>query len=392
MIIESLLDTDLYKFTMQQAAWHRVGHAVAEYEFKNRSQDIDLRPFAEEIREEIRYVGTLALTTTEAEFLSSLRYIQPDYVEILQRSTLDPGQVIVDDQGEELRISVHGYWWQSILWEVPILAIVNEVYFRNTQPEAPSKGEGERRLYEKIAQIRAADMPLRLIEFGTRRRYSHSWQKFVVETLKREVPDALIGTSNVALAHQLNLKPFGTMAHEFLQAGQAFAPLPDFQKWALEQWMQEYRGDLGIALSDVVGMDAFLRDFDLLFTKAYDGARHDSGDPVEWGEKLLTHYANCGVDARTKSMVFSDGLTIPRCIELARRFEGRIRTSFGIGTNLTNDLGFPALQIVLKMVRCNNRPVAKLSDSPGKAMAVDPVYVAYLRSVFGREDKGIVRE
>ena len=391
MIIESLLDTDLYKFTMQQVAWHRFSHAWAEYEFKNRSDSIDLRPFAEEIRAEIDHVGTLSLTDAEAAFLQDLRFIRPDYVEILRCTSMDPKQVTVESHDDGLHIQVAGYWWQAILWEVPILAIVNEVYFRNTQPNAPQAGEGERRLQKKIAQIRASDTPLRITEFGTRRRYSRAWQRFVVETLKHEVPDVLIGTSNVHLALELGLKPFGTMAHEFLQAGQAFAPLPDFQKWALEQWMQEYRGDLGIALSDIVGMDAFLRDFDLLFTKAYDGARHDSGDPVEWGEKLIAHYEKMNVDARTKTMVFSDGLTIPRCIELSQRFDSRIRTLFGVGTNLTNDLGFPALQIVLKMVRCNGRPVAKLSDSPGKAMAVDPVFVAYLRDVFGREDKGIAR-
>ncbi len=198
----------------------------------------------------------------------------------------------------------------------------------------------------------------------------------------QEVPGFMGGTSNVGQARRLALAPFGTMAHEFLQAFQAFAPLPDFQKQALETWMQEYRGDLGIALSDIVGMNAFFRDFDRLFSKAYDGARHDSGDPYQWGERLIAHYEQFGIDPRAKFAVFSDGLDMPRALALARHFGGRIRTSFGVGTNLTNDLGFPALNIVLKMTRCNNQPVAKLSDSEGKLMASDPVFTSYLRQTF----------
>ena len=189
-----------------------------------------------------------------------------------------------------------------------------------------------------------------------------------------------MGTSNVSLAHQLALKPFGTMAHEFLQAGQALAHPLDSQKFMLEQWMQEYRGDLGIALSDIFGFDAFLRDFDRLFSKAYDGCRHDSGDPFAWGEKLLAHYESLGIDPKTKTAVFSDGLDIPKAIALAERLDGRIRTIFGIGTSLTNDLGFPALQIVLKLVRCNGRPVVKLSDAPGKTMSENAEYTAWLRA------------
>jgi nicotinate phosphoribosyltransferase len=221
-----------------------------------------------------------------------------------------------------------------------------------------------------------------VIEFGTRRRYSAVWHDRVLSFLKHEIAKNLIGTSNVALARKHGLRPHGTMAHEYLQACQVFAPLADFQRFAFETWMQEYRGDLGIALSDVVGIDAFLNDFDRLFALSYAGARHDSGDPFEWGEKLIAHYERLGIDPATKSAVFSDGLDIPRCQELAARFGGRIRTTFGIGTNFTNDFSFPPLNIVIKMVRCNGWPVAKLSDTPGKEMCDDPVYVAWLRRVF----------
>lgn len=382
MIIQSLLDTDLYKFTMQQVVWHRFPEAYAEYAFRNRTEDVDLRPFASEIRQEINAIGDLRFSNDELDFLSGLPYMRPAYVEYLRTLRLNPKQIVVDTTGDDLQIRVAGWWKEAILWEVPVLAIVNEVYFRHTQPGAIAQGEGTRRLQAKWKQIRTSPVPLSLMEFGTRRRYSRDWQQTVVETLHRETGASLVGTSNVHLARVLGLRPFGTMAHEFLQSGQAFAPVPDGQKWALEQWMQFYRGELGIALSDVVGFSAFLRDFDKLFSKAYDGARHDSGDPFEWGERLLEHYKKMGVDSRTKTLVWSDGLTIPKCIELALRFEGRAQTLFGVGTNLTNDFGFPALQIVLKLARMNGRSVAKISDTPGKAMAGDPVYLAYLQSVF----------
>lgn len=384
MILESLLDSDLYKYTMQQAVLHQFPQAHAEYAFKCRSAGVDLRPYADEIRAEIDHYCRLRLTPDEAAYLKGLRFLKPDYVDALRDLRLDPGAVTITTDGE-FGLTVRGNWYQTILFEVPALAIINEVYFRRTQPEAPARDRaGRDRLEAKIRQARASDVPLAIMEFGTRRRYSRAWQRTVVETLKAELPETLVGTSNVALARELGLRPYGTMAHEFLQAFQAFAPLPDFQKRALETWMQEYRGDLGIALSDVVGMDAFLRDFDLLFSKAYDGARHDSGDPFAWGEKLIAHYERMNLDPRARIAVFSDGLDIPRCIALARHFHGRIRTLFGIGTNLTNDFAFAPLQIVLKMVRCNGRPVVKLSDSPGKTMSDDPVYLAYLRQVFDR--------
>ena len=210
-----------------------------------------------------------------------------------------------------------------------------------------------------------------------------AWQREVVGTLAREVPEYFKGTSNVLLARDLNLTPIGTMAHEFLQTYQALGVrLRDFQRAALEAWVQEYRGDLGIALTDVVGMDAFLADFDLYFAKLFDGLRHDSGDPVAWGEKALGHYARLRVDAHTKRLVFSDSLNLPLAFELYRRFADRTQLGFGIGTNLTNDMGGPTLHIVMKLTQCNGQPVAKLSDSPGKVLCDDQTFLAYLKQVF----------
>ncbi len=375
MIISSLLDTDLYKFTMMQVVWQKFAGVSVEYAFKCRASGVNLSKFAQEIREELNSLGTLTLSDEELDYLSGIRYISPEFVDSLRGFRLDPSAIEITIE-PEFSLRIRGSWLSTILFEVPVLAIVNEVYFRNTHPETPELiSEGRSRLQEKIKQIESYQKPLRIMEFGTRRRYSQIWQEEVVNTLKNK----LIGTSNVYLAHKFNLKPFGTMAHEFLQAGQALTHPLDSQKFMLEAWMQAYRGDLGIALSDIFGFDKFLEDFDLLFTKAYDGCRHDSGDPASWGEKLLAHYEKWGVDARGKTAVFSDGLDIPKAISLAEQFEGRIRTLFGIGTNLTNDLGVSSLPIVLKLTSVNGRPVIKLSDSPGKTLSEDPTYENYLR-------------
>jgi nicotinate phosphoribosyltransferase len=221
------------------------------------------------------------------------------------------------------------------------------------------------------------------MDFGLRRRYSGPWQEEVVAAFGREVPEHFRGTSNVFLARKLGLAPAGTMAHEYLQAYQAFGSrLRDFQKAALEDWVQEYRGDPGIALTDVVGMNAFLADFDLYFAKLFDGLRHDSGAPIPWGEQAIAHYRKLRIDPRTKRLVFSDALDMPRALEIHRQFRDRIPTLFGIGTDLTNDTPHPSLNIVMKMIACGGQPVAKLSDSPGKTMCEDQTYLAYMRKVF----------
>jgi len=276
---------------------------------------------------------------------------------------------------------------------VPLLAIVSEIHFRNTQP-GPNLEEGRRRLVAKIERINAVQDPaFRIADYGTRRRFSGRWQEEVILTLKQGIGPKFVGTSNVYFALKHGLTPLGTMAHEYLQACQAVGPrLRDSQVFAFNTWAREYRGDLGIALSDVCGMDAFLRDFDLFFCKLFDGVRHDSGDPFEWGEKLIAHYRRMRVDPLTKVMVFSDSLDVPLAIRLFEYFKGRSQTAFGIGTNLTNDLGYEALQIVIKMTRCNGQPVAKISDEPSKSLDFDPSYVKYLREVFQVPDEAASRE
>ncbi|HZF84119.1 MAG TPA: nicotinate phosphoribosyltransferase [Burkholderiaceae bacterium] len=397
MIIQSLLDTDLYKFTMMQVVLHHFPGARVEYRFKCRNPGVDLAQFANEIREEVRALCSLKFKEPELAYLRSMRFIKSDFVDFLGLFQLNEKYIdITPKDTGELDISIRGPWLHTILFEIPVLAIVNEVYFRNTQ-RRPDFAEGRRRLDEKIALLQADGLAdLKIADYGTRRRFSTQWHEEVLRTLAsqlgavtpRPVPGAaaqpqFAGTSNVLYAMKLGLIPLGTMAHEYLQACQALGPrLRDSQIFGFEMWAREYRGDLGIALSDVYGMSAFLRDFDLYFCKLFDGSRHDSGDPFNWGERMIAHYIANRVDPKTKTLIFSDSLTVPRTIELYQQFRGRCQLAFGIGTNLTNDLGYEPLQIVIKMVRCNDQPVAKLSDSPAKNMCEDEKYLAYLRQVF----------
>jgi nicotinate phosphoribosyltransferase len=388
MIITSLLDTDLYKFTMMQVVLHQFPGAQVEYRFKCRNPGIDLAAHADEIRDEIRSLCSLHFQDSELAYLRSMRFIKSDFVDFLGLFKLNEKYITVTPlPSGEIEIVIVGPWLHTILFEIPVLAIVNEVYFRNTQ-KVPDFLEGRRRLDVKIGQLQAEGLAdLKIADYGTRRRFSRAWHDEVLRVLVARLGSGtagqFAGTSNTLLAMKLGLTPLGTMAHEYLQASQALGPrLRDSQVFAFESWAREYRGDLGIALSDVYGMTAFLRDFDLYFCKLFDGARHDSGDPFQWGERMLDHYAHNRVDPRTKTLIFSDALTVPRTIALYQQFRGRCQLAFGIGTNLTNDLGYEPLQIVIKMVRCNGQPVAKLSDTPAKDMCDDKNYLAYLRQVF----------
>ena len=388
MIINSLLDTDLYKFTMMQAVLHQFPGAQVEYKFRCRTPGVRLAPYVAEIEREIDHLCTLRFAVDELDYMRSLRFITSDFVDFLALFQLNRSRVSVRALANgEMDVRIRGPWLHTILFEVPLLAIISEVYFRNTHADF-DLSEGQRRLQEKISLLRSRDSTaLKISDFGTRRRLSRDWHHQVVSTLKDELgvgeDGMLAGTSNVLLAKELDLLPIGTMAHEYLQACQAVGPrLRDSQVYAFEKWAHEYRGDLGIALSDVYGMNAFLRDFDMYFCKLFDGVRHDSGDPFVWGERMIRHFAENRCDPTSKVLVFSDGLTIPRCLELFDRFHGRIKVAFGVGTNLTNDLGLQALQIVIKMVECNGQPVAKISDSPGKIMVEDEGYLTYLRKVF----------
>ena len=389
MIIQSLLDTDLYKFTMMQAVLHQFPGAQVEYRFKCRNPLplAPLAPYVAEVNREVDDLCKLQFAEDELDYLRALRYVKSDFVDFLALFHFNRTHIDIrpDPQnGDDLSISIKGPWLHTILFEVPILAIVNEVYFRH-QYRAPDLATGRSRLAGKLAlvNVQSAELGFSFADYGTRRRFSHAWQREVLATVKAQSPGSFVGTSNVFFAKELGLLAVGTMAHEWLQAAQALGPrLADSQRWAFQKWADEYRGDLGIALSDVAGLKAFMRDFDMYFCKLFDGARHDSGEPIAWGEAIINHYLANRVDPKTKSLVFSDGLTFPRAVEIAKHFQGRAKTAFGIGTNLTNDLGYTPLQIVIKMIRCNGQPVAKLSDTPAKTMCDDASYLTYLRQVF----------
>ncbi len=389
-VITSLLDTDLYKFTMWQAMLHRFPQTQAEYRFHSRRPGAyPLAELVADVGHELDQLCTLSFSPDELAYLRGLRFIKSDFVDFLRLFRFQRDFIDVRAEGDELAIVARGPQVHVMAFEVFVLAIVNELYFRRFDAAA-ALAEGRRRLDDKLARLQAFSAlpplrhPFEMFDFGLRRRFSGAWQREVVDRFRRDLPAHFKGTSNVLLAKDLGLVPIGTMAHEYLQTFQALdVRLRDSQKAALESWVQEYRGDLGIALTDVIGMDAFLADFDLYFAKLFDGLRHDSGDPFVWGEKALAHYERLRIDGRSKRLVFSDGLDIDAALALYRHFADRTQLGFGIGTHLSNDMGLRPLHIVMKLTRVNDQPVAKLSDSPGKTLCDDATFLAYLRQVFG---------
>lgn len=380
-IINSLLDTDFYKFTMAQVVLHRYPAAMARYAFKCRN-NIDLTGYVEEIKAEVQHLCSLRFKKEELDYLSSISYFKPDFIEYLRLLQLNPDYIKVCIKDNKLAISIEGPWISTIWFEVPVLAIVSEIHSKHQKQDVEYIGND--RLSTKIRFLNSRSELseiFKFADFGTRRRHSHRRQDYVInEFLKKLVNPMFIGTSNVYFAMKYGIKPIGTMAHVYIQAHQQLGVrLEDSQKEALQVWADEYRGELGIALTDTVGMDAFLKDFDPYFAKLFDGCRHDSGGPYEWCSKLIDHYKGMGIDPSTKTAVFSDGLNFEIAVNICNTFRESIKTSFGIGTNLTNDMGFRPPSIVIKMVECNGRPVAKISDSPGKGMCEDDDYLVTLK-------------
>ncbi|PAU53598.1 nicotinate phosphoribosyltransferase [Pseudomonas sp. PIC25] len=386
-IVQNLLDTDFYKLTMMQAVLHNYPNAEVEWEFRCRNRE-DLRPYLAEIRYQLERLAELEITADQLAFLERIPFMKPDFIRFLRLFRFDLRYVQTGIENDQLFIRLRGPWLHVILFEVPVLAIISEVRNRYRYRDVLIEQVRER-LYEKLDWLRREASveelaEFQLADFGTRRRFSYRVQEEVVHILKRDFPGRFVGTSNVHLAREFDLKPIGTMAHEWLMAHQQLGPrLIDSQIAALDCWVREYRGLLGIALTDCITMDAFLRDFDLYFAKLFDGLRHDSGDPLAWAEKAIAHYHKLGVDPRTKTLVFSDALDLPKALAIFRALRGRIQVSFGIGGNLTCDIpGVEPMNIVLKMTACNGQPVAKISDAPGKTQCRDENFVAYLRHVF----------
>jgi len=391
-MIKSLCDTDLYKFTMMQVVFEKYTSTYVRYDFKCRNINIvenlgdNKFRFINELTTAIHDLCKLRFEKSELDYLANIRFFKPNFIEFLRTFQLNENYIsIKEDENEDLSIVIKGPWISTILFEVPVLAIVSELYHRYNRVDVPVNilMKGSELFKEKIKYLDNRvhrDSDLSINDLGTRRRFSYEWQ---LELLRMACDTKYIkGTSNVHFAMKLGLTPVGTMAHEYLCAHQQLGRVEDSQKAAFQVWADVYRGDLGIALSDTVGFRAFLRDFDLYFAKLFDGARHDSGDPYWWCEQLINHYINLNIDPISKIAVFSNGLTFPIIVDLYKEFHLHIQTSFGIGTDLTNDVGVKPLQIVMKMTECNGRPVAKISDSEGKGMCKDPEFEKYIKRIF----------
>ncbi len=381
-IIESLLDTDLYKFNMDQVIFHKHTDLTGEYYFKCRNEGIVFtREMLEEINEQIDHLCTLRFTKQELDYLRSIRFIKKDYVEFLRlwRPIREYVETSLDDSGK-LSIVVRGPLFSAMQFEIFLLEIVNEVYFRMQYDYEALLREAQKRLDQKIADFNSGKYSFPFAEFGCRRRLSREWQETVIKRFASETENCA-GTSNVYFAMKYHLTPIGTYAHEFVQMYQGIdsIPLAYTNHYAMQDWYAEYKGDNGTALTDTITTDLFLLDFDRSMVNNYNGVRHDSGDPYAWGEKIIAHYRKYGVDPKTKLLLFSDSLDFERAQELYDHFKDKTKVSFGIGTFCSNDTGVTPLNIVIKLQFVNGRPVAKLSDTPGKAMCKDPDYLKYLK-------------
>ena len=384
-IIISLLDTDLYKFNMNQVIFHKHTDLCGQYYFKCRNKDVRFtKEMADEIRAQVDHLCTLRFTKEELDYMRSIRFIKDDYVEFLRlwHPIRDYVNIGLSEDGE-LSVVVDGPLFSAMQFEIYLLEIINEVYFRMSFDYETLRASAKERLDAKIRDFNSGRYTFRFAEFGCRRRLSREWEDEVVRRMATELVNGnMVGTSNVYLAMKYSLTPIGTYAHEYVQMYQGIdsIPLAYTNHFALQDWYDEYRGDNGTALTDTVTTDLFLLDFDRSMVNNYTGVRHDSGDPYEWGEKMIAHYEKYGVDPKSKLLLFSDSLNFDRAQALYDYFKDRAKVSFGIGTFVANDTSEEALNIVIKLQYVNGRPVAKLSDNSGKAMCRDEEYLRYLES------------
>ncbi|MEE3491513.1 nicotinate phosphoribosyltransferase [Ruminococcus sp.] len=381
-IVISLLDTDLYKFNMDQVIFHKHTDLCGKYYFKCRNKDVKFtQEMLDEINSQIDHLCTLRFRKDELDYLRSIRFIKNDYVEFLRlwRPIREYVTTSLSKDGE-LEIIIDGPLFSAMQFEIHLLEIVNEVYFRMSYDYDKLLKSAEEKLSAKIEALNNGTYTFKFAEFGCRRRLSREWQDVVVRRLSTET-DKCIGTSNVYLAMKYNLTPIGTYAHEFVQMYQGIDryPLAYTNHYAMRDWYDEYDGDNGTALTDTITTDLFLMDFNRSNVNNYNGVRHDSGDPYEWGEKIIRHYESYGVDPRTKLLLFSDSLNFDRAQKLFDYFKDRAKVSFGIGTYCSNDTCVDPLNIVIKLQYVNGKPVAKLSDNPEKSMCHDAEYLKYLK-------------
>ncbi len=399
-IIRSLLDLDAYKINMMQAIHSHYPDAQVRYELIVRS-DEDVSELLDEVREEIALLASLRFSDADISYLESyFPHLKPSFIQSLRYFHFQPEQqvelgIVKQDGKHQLRIGIKGSWRDTILYETIVMAIVSEVRNRRRWADVPPQLPMEV-FAAKVAKLKT-DIAKRgitnfsLTEMGTRRRFSGQVQRDVMAHLQQEIPDLLLGTSNCHFAREFKVKPIGTIAHEWFMGHQALVNVRDSQRVALEQWLTAFEGQLAIAPTDTLTIDAFIEDFNMHLAKAYSGVRHDSGCPFKWGDKMIAHYESLGIDPTTKIFIFSNGLNFDEALELCEYFAGRVQVSFGIGTFLTNDLdgwhnvegkAYQPLSIVIKLTECNGRPVAKISDEPEKAMCEDPLFLANLKRRF----------
>ncbi|NAW68325.1 nicotinate phosphoribosyltransferase [Vibrio sp. V27_P1S3P104] len=402
-LIRSLLDLDAYKINMMQAIHSFYPDVQVRYELIVRS-DEDVSDLLEEVREKIAHLASLRFSDADITYLEkSSPHLKASFLQSLRYFHFQPERqvemgIIKQEGKHQLRIAIQGAWRDTILYETLVMAIVSEVRSRRRWSQVPIELPLQV-LAEKVQTLKV-ELKKRgienfsLTEMGTRRRFSSQVQRDVIAYLHQEIPELLLGTSNYHFAREFNLKPIGTIAHEWFMGHQALVNVGDSQRVALEQWLRAFDGQLSIAPTDTLTIDAFIRDFNVHLAKAYDGVRHDSGCPFTWGDKMLAHYKKLGIDPKNKLFIFSDGLNFDQALSLCEYFAGRVRISFGIGTFLTNDLAgwkndrdkaYQPLSMVIKLTECNGRPVAKVSDEPEKAMCEDPIFLANLKQRFNIE-------
>jgi len=390
-IITSLLDNDLYKFTMLQAFLHYEKDTPGEYLFMCRTPDVDFSDTIDEINNQIDCLCELSLSSEELNYLRSLQFIKPFFIDFLSGFKLNRSDIHTSiDSSGNLNINIKAPIVNATLFEVPVLAIVNQVYFEaKIKKEKSINNEsamayGLKKLYEKLNLIKGVDTGIRFSDFGTRRRFSFNWQEQVLERILDTKYPGFIGTSNVYFAKKLGISPIGTMAHEWIMAHAGITSLKNSTFVALKRWLDFYEGKQCIAPTDTYTTDYFLKHFDNELANAYYGVRHDSGDWKEWGYKLIRHYEKLSIDPASKLLVFSDSLDFKKILEIYEEFKGKVKLVFGIGTNLTNDIGFDTIQIVIKMIGSNGKPVIKISDSPDKIVSCDKKFKEFALKEIGK--------
>lgn len=369
-ILTSILDNDFYKFTMQHAVVKLFPRAKARYAFVNRGNHEFPEGFGEKLKEEIQAMASLQLTAAEKAFFSSrCPYIDPTYFDFLQGYRYDPAEVSIEQHGGRLHVQIEGFWYRTVLWEVPIMSLICELYYRESGLKRLGNTAVQKIVYDKMDKYDG--LGITLADFGTRRRHSYEVHDLVIHALKEHRSRTFIGTSNVHFAMKYQTRPIGTHAHEWFMFHAAKYGYKMADRLGLEHWADVYRGDLGIALSDTYTTEAFFKHFDKKLSKLFDGVRHDSGDAIAFAQKTIDHYEHLGIDPRSKTIVFSDGLNYKKVEAISQYCEGKIGYSFGIGTDFTNDVGLPRMNIVLKMIEALPEdaewtPVIKLSDEPSK--------------------------